>query len=195
MLEEIIEKCIREDRLAQKQLYERYYGKLMVVCRRYAANHDEAVDIFNSGFLKIFNNLRKFQAAKEHNFDAWARRIMVNTAIDYYRSEIKHQSVELEHGLYLEQKNNIIENLSADEILVLINKLPNAYRTAFNMFVLDGFTHQEISKTLGITEGTSKSNLAKARGKLIEMIQGLNQEKKTINHTDSMEHSKKVNQI
>lgn len=158
-----------------------FYGKLMVVCRRYTPNKEEATEILNMGFLKIFNNLEKFKAAKEQNFDGWAHRIMVNTAIDFYRSEVKHNSVEIEHGLYLEQKNNIIENISANEIIELINQLPVSYRTAFNMYVMDGFTHQEISKELGISEGTSKSNLSKARVKLMEIIQRLNEEKKTDN--------------
>lgn len=181
---EIIEKCIAEDRLAQKQLYEKFYGKLMVVCRRYTANKDEATEILNMGYLKIFNNLKKFQASSDKNFEGWAYRIMVNTAIDYYRSEVKHDSVDIEHGMYLEQKNNIIENLSANEILELVSKLPTSYRTVFNLFVMEGFTHNEISKELGINEGTSKSNLSKARGKLIDMIQELNGEKKTNHPTE-----------
>lgn len=166
----IILECIAQKRIAQKRLYEMYYGKLMVVCRRYSKNRDEALEILNNGFLKIFNNLEKFQKSQDQNFDAWAAKIMVNTAIDFYRAELRHQSEEVNTSLYVEDSQNILDDIAVQEIMEMISLLPTSYRTCFNLFVIDGYSHKEIAELLQIQEGTSKSNLAKARAKLQIML-------------------------
>lgn len=147
-----------------------HYGKLMVICRRYAKNRDEALEILNNGFLKIFNHLENFQKSANHNFEGWAAKIMVNTAIDFYRAELRHQSDEVNASLYIEDSQNVLDDISVQEILELISQLPTSYRTCFNLYVIDGYSHREIAEMLRIQEGTSKSNLAKARAKLQMML-------------------------
>lgn len=166
---EIVEGCLKADRRYQKLLYERYYGAMMTVCMRYVSNREEARDILHEGFMKVFNNLTKFE--QQTNLGAWIRRIMVNTAIDVYRKNAKQpESVEINTALHEADYSDAVSDMSADEILALVQQLSPAYRTVFNLYVLDGYAHKEIGDMLGISEGTSKSNLAKARVKLQKMI-------------------------
>ena len=166
---EIVEGCLKADRRYQKLLYERYYGAMMTVCMRYVSNREEARDILHEGFMKVFTHLTKFE--KQTNLGAWIRRIMVNTAIDVYRKNAKQpESVEINTALHESDYSDAVSDMSADEILSLVQKLSPAYRTVFNLYVLDGYAHREIGEMLGISEGTSKSNLAKARVKLQKMI-------------------------
>lgn len=167
--EELIEGCIRNERLAQKRLYERCYGKMMGVCMRYASDKEQATEILNCGFLKIFTTIGKF-GKKGANIEGWMYRIMVNTAIDYLRSEMRHQHEDIEKSVYAEDAANVISAMSAEQILEMVNRLSPAYRAVFNLYVIEGFNHAEIGEKLGISEGTSKSNLAKARARLQEMI-------------------------
>ncbi len=167
--DDLIAGCIRADRLAQKQLYERYYGKMMVVCMRFARDEDEAVGMLNEGFLKVFDKLEQFRP--ESSLESWIRRIMINNAIDHYRKTKKHSHViDIDHASGSFNDEDILPNMTADEIILLIQKLPISYRTVFNLFVLEGLSHKEIGEKLQITEGSSKSNLAKARKKLQVLI-------------------------
>ena len=171
--EELIKGCIKNERLAQKRLYERYYGKMMGVCMRYASHREQATEMLNLGFLKVFNSIPKY-AEKGSNLEAWMYRIMVNTAIDYLRAEIRHQHADIEKSVYVEDTADVLANLAAEQIMAMINELTPAYRAVFNLYVIEGYNHAEIGKLLGINEGTSKSNLAKARAKLQEKIIQLN---------------------
>ncbi|MFN0202775.1 MAG: RNA polymerase sigma factor [Bacteroidia bacterium] len=168
--EEIIAGCLKEDRTYQKLLYERYYGNMMTVCMRYSNDREEARDVLHEGFMKVFTNLSKFKQGT--NLGAWIRRIMVNTSIDAYRRKAKiPDTTEVDNALHeSDAYPDAVSSLSADEILALVQKLSSAYRTVFNMYVIDGYSHREIGEALGISEGTSKSNLAKARAKLQKMI-------------------------
>jgi len=169
--QQLLEGCIRQDRKCQKRLYEQYYGRMMAVCMRYTNNYEEARDILHEGFMKVFSNIARYQPS--HSLNSWIRRIMVNTAIDHYRKNKKHHNqVDLEHAAHKHDNTtyNVLENLSAKEILKLVQALSPAYRTVFNLYVIEGFNHREIAGKLGISEGTSKSNLAKARAKLRKMI-------------------------
>lgn len=170
--EEILEGCIRGERIYQKRLYELYYGKMMSVCLRYAGNRDQAQDLLNEGFMKVFTNIHKYKP--KHSLESWIRRIMINNAIDNYRKNKKHRNQQdIDHVYDYSENETVTSQLSAEEILKLVQKLPPAYRTAFNLYAIEGFTHREISEKLGISEGTSKSNLSKARGKLKQMIMDL----------------------
>jgi len=167
--EDLIDGCIRGDRQCQNKLYELFHGKMLSVCMRYAKDREEARDVFHEGFVKVFRNLHKFEP--KSSLESWIRRIMINTAIDQYRKTKKRRvEVDIEYASTKKFNNNIIEQLSAEEILKLVQKLSPGYRAVFNLYVIDGFTHKEIGQKLSISEGTSKSNLAKARAKLKIMI-------------------------
>lgn len=167
--EELVKGCVDNDRLAQKRLYERYYGKMMGVCMRYANGRDQAGEIVNMGFFKVFKTIETF-AKKGGNLEAWIYRIMVNTAIDYLRAELRHQHGDIEKTVYVEDTSDVIADLAAGQILEMVHRLTPAYRAVFNLYVIEGYNHMEVGEILGISEGTSKSNLAKARAKLQEMI-------------------------
>jgi RNA polymerase sigma-70 factor (ECF subfamily) len=166
---ELIQGCVDNDRLAQKRLYERYYGKMMVVCMRYASGKDQATEMLNTGFFKVFKTIESF-AQKGGNLEAWIYRIMVNTSIDFLRSEIRHRHDDIEKTVYAEDTTDVVAQLNAEQIIEMVHSLTPAYRTVFNLYVIEGYNHAEIGEMLGISEGTSKSNLAKARARLQEMI-------------------------
>lgn len=169
-LESIIKACLERNQNAQSLLYKQFFGYSKSICLRYSSNQEEAKEILNEGFLKVFNNLDKY--LPELSFKAWLRTIMVNTAINYYRDNKKYNqeiSVDgIEDPIYDE---DIINKISADEILVLVQKLPPSYRTVFVMHVVDGYNHREIGEILEINEGTSRSNFMKARIKLQSLVQ------------------------
>ena len=166
---ELISGCVKQDRACQKQLYEQFYGKMMAVCVRYAKNRDEAKDILNEGFMKVFTNLRNF--ANTGSFEGWIRRIIVNTAIDHLRKN-RHEYL-IVNTVYADQagvtkveeveEDDIFRNIRQEDIIHAIQELSPAYRTVFNLFVMEEFTHKEIAEKLDISEGTSKSNLSKAK--------------------------------
>jgi RNA polymerase sigma factor (sigma-70 family) len=166
---ELIAACIKCDRIAQKRLYEQHFGKLMGVCMRYASCYDEATIMLNNGFFKIFTSLQKFDSTNG-NFEGWMYRIIVRTAIDHLRSEARFQFSEVDTTVYAEDNYNVVSEMEAEDIIKLVNQLSPAYRTVFNLYVVDGYTHAEIAGILGISDGTSKSNLAKAKAKLQSMI-------------------------
>lgn len=167
--EELIKGCIKNERLAQKRLYERFYGKMFGVCMRYSSHREQATEILNLAFFKVFKTLESF-AEKGGNLEAWIYRIVVNTAIDYLRGEMRHQHSDIEKTVYVEDTSDVISDMSAEDIMRLVNKLTPAYRAVFNLYVVEGYNHKEIGELLNISEGTSKSNLAKARAKLQDMI-------------------------
>ncbi len=141
----------------------------MSFCLRYSKNTDDAVEILNDGFLKVFNNLKTFDL--DRPFKPWFKRIVINTAINHLKKNEKYMNNERLDGV--EQPfamENILSKIGYDEVLLMIQKLSNAYRTVFNLYVIDGYKHEEIANMLGISVGTSKSNLSKAREKLQAMV-------------------------
>lgn len=167
--EQIVEGCLQGGRKYQKLLYERFYSNMMVVCMRYAKDREEARDVLHEGFMKVFTNLHKYRRGT--NLGAWIRRIMINTAIDHYRKVAKRPNlVEINQAIHELDMSDVVSDMSAEEILAMIQRLSPAYRTVFNLYVIEGYSHKEVGEMLGISEGTSKSNLAKARGKLQHMI-------------------------
>lgn len=170
-IDQLLAGCIRGERVYQKQLYELYYGKMMAVCMRYTNNREEARDILHEGFIKVYRNLSRYKPS--HSLESWIRRIMINTAIDHYRKNKKYRNqVDLDYAAHkIEVSNHTpINQLSAQEIMKLVQQLPPAYRTVFNLYVVEGYNHREIGNKLGISEGTSKSNLSKARAKLRKLV-------------------------
>jgi RNA polymerase sigma factor (sigma-70 family) len=175
---DLISACLRQERWAQKLLYENHYGSLMSVCLRYSSNEEDALDMLHEGFIKIFSHLEKYQL--ETSLNAWMRRIMVNNCIDHYRKMSRRRTEDIEHAYQLQTSDaDAISQYSETEILASVQKLPSAYRTIFNLYVIEGFSHKEISEKLHITESTSRSNLVKARTKLKIYLTGkqVNQEK------------------
>jgi len=165
---DIIEGCIKGERKYQQLVYQKLYGKMMGACLRYSANNEEAKDILQDGFLKVFTSIKSYQG--KGSFEGWVRKIIVNTALDYIRKNkqfINHTSSD-----FIEDKADETTDeseylqLSTKEIMQAVQQLPEAYRTVFNLFVVDGFSHQEIADQLGINIGTSKSNLSKEKAHL-----------------------------
>lgn len=167
--EDFIKACVRKERWAQKQLYETYYNKMIGVCLRYARDPDEAKDILHEGFIKVFRHIGKYQPGTSLN--AWIKRIMVNTCIDYYRKMSRRRTEEMEQASgHATKEPNAVDNCSEQDILKAVQSLSPAYRAVFNLYIIEGFSHREIGEKLGITESTSRSNLVKARLKLREML-------------------------
>jgi RNA polymerase sigma factor (sigma-70 family) len=157
----------RQERWAQQQLYQEYYGKMMGVCLRYASSRDEALDLLHEGFIKVFQNIGKYRTGS--SLPAWIRTIMVNTCIDFYRRTLRRRTQELDDVLYVTDDNpDILSHLTEREILAAVQELSPAYRAVFNLYVVEGYSHKEIADALQITESTCRSNLVKARLKLQE---------------------------
>lgn len=150
-------------------LYKAFYGFAMAICLRYATDRDEASDILNKGFYKVFTKIETYDVHKP--FKAWVGRIMTNTAIDHYRANLKMAYAEdLENAENIGEVSVADNNLNYNDLLAMVQELPQSYRTVFNLFAIDGYSHEEIAVMLNINVGTSKSNLFKARQKLKQMI-------------------------
>ncbi len=171
-----VEACGLNNRESQKILYGSFYGYAMAICDRYANTQEDAVEILNDGFLKIFREIHHYKPAYADvisSFKGWLRKIMVYTAIDHFRKNHKHQMVtQLENVVYHFPtiSEDAIEKLSYEEIIRAIQELSPGYRTVFNLFVIEGLSHDEIAEHLGISTGTSKSNLSKARRQLQKIL-------------------------
>jgi len=164
-----ISACVRREPWAQKLLYEEFYGPMMALCLRYANNNDDALDILHEGFIKVFRNISKYQP--DTSLPAWIRRIMVNTAIDFYRKSIRRRTDDLESAFDLSTDDaDAVSQCSEQQILEAIQQLSPVYRTVFNLYVIEGYSHKEVATLLSITESTSRSNLVKARMKLKDIL-------------------------
>ncbi|WP_241687964.1 RNA polymerase sigma factor [Ancylomarina salipaludis] len=159
-LEQIIKDSIKGKSKAQECLYLEYSPKMMGVCLRYAKSYDEAEDILHDGFIKIFHSLKSFRF--EGSFEGWMRRIIVNTALERFRSKTQLYTVE-EFDDIEEEDELDVKDAPLDVLLNMVQDLPERYRMVFSLYVLDGYPHNEIAEVMQITIGTSKSNLARAR--------------------------------
>lgn len=173
---ELIAGCLRQNRTCQEALYKRFYGKMLGVTMRYARDRDEARDMLQEGFIKVFTSISNFSG--KGSFEGWVRRIVVNTSIDHLRKN-KHEymivsSVHSRDGdlpdAVDEADGNELLQLSEEQLIACIQQLSPAYRAVFNLYVMENLPHKEISERLGISEGTSKSNLAKARYQLKKIL-------------------------
>lgn len=171
-LDEIIAGCRENNHRDQKSLYERYYGYCLKIVFRYIFRYDKAVDVVNDGFVKVFGKLHTFHYDQSSKIEmilmGWMRTIMINTAIDRLRKDNFLPEIGLiNEGVWIEDRSQTADqSLLYKDLINEVKKLPPTYRIVFNMYVIDGFTHQEIANQLKIAVGTSKSNLSKARGLL-----------------------------
>jgi RNA polymerase sigma factor (sigma-70 family) len=169
----LIQGCKNKDSESQRLLYQHYYSYALSICMRYSRNMAEAREVVNDGFMKVFAKIDQYQ--QDAPFKGWLRKIMINASIDQYRKELKHQhhaAIEVAANSFVQEE--AITHLSHEELIGLVQQLSPAYRTIFNLYVIDGYTHEEISKMIGISRGTSKSNLMKARENLRSMLFNLN---------------------
>jgi RNA polymerase sigma-70 factor (ECF subfamily) len=159
----LIKGCIEGDRAFQSKLYDLYATKMMGVCMRYSRSREEAEEILHEGFLRVFTYIKKFKGTG--SFEGWIRKIMVNAALFRYRNKSSLPPViEIDTVLHdIPSNPNVFSNLGSKELLLLVQSLPAACRMVFNLYVFEGYKHREIAEALGITEGTSKSNLFDAR--------------------------------
>jgi RNA polymerase sigma factor (sigma-70 family) len=167
---EIIAGCQQQKASAQEKLYQLYSRRMMAVCLRYTRSRAEAEDIFHEAFVKVFRHIDTYQGG---SFEGWMRRIFVNMAINAYHKNRKYQD-HVDYSAIEERspaEDDIISQISGQELLALINQLPEGYRLVFNLYVIEGFGHREIAEMLNIAEGTSKSQLAKAKNYLKNILQ------------------------
>jgi RNA polymerase sigma factor (sigma-70 family) len=172
-IDELIDGCLQSNRRSQEVLYRQFYGYAMGVCLRYSKNKDEAREILNDGFFKVFTKLESFD--RQRPFKTWLARIIINTAIDYYRHEVsKVVFVHEEAAAEFPVQESVISKLAYEELVKLVQTLTPAYRLVFSLYVMDGYSHDEIAEQLNITVGASKSNLSRAREKLRELLSKIN---------------------
>lgn len=166
---DMIEGCINGKRSCQKQLYDRFASKMLGVCMRYAKDRAEAEDMLQEGFIKVFHNISRFK--DEGSFEGWVRRIMVFTAINFYKHRARKFQEDLDQSGYdAPFDDNVIEKISAKEIIALVQQLPEGYRLIFNLYAVEGYTHKEIADMLNIAVGTSKSQYARARSSMQQLL-------------------------
>ena len=169
--QELIAKCLKQDRLAQKRLYELYAPKFLGLCRRYVKTTENAEEVLIEGFCKAFQKMDSYSG--QGSFEGWLRRIMVNEALMFLRKQHRfqeHQDIEQMFDLS-DSAPSAEDELSAQEILALLDELPTGYRTVFNLYVLEEFKHREIADMLGISINTSKSQLILAKKRLQELLE------------------------
>jgi len=160
--ENIIKGCVSGKKDAQEALYKKYSRKMFGLCLRYTKDYSAAEDVLQDGFIKVLTNISSYK--EKGSFEGWIRRIMINTALERYRKQFQMYSIgdnEEVKGKF--EYSNIIEEISAKDLLKLVQELPPAYKIVFNMYAIDGYSHKEIAKELSISIGTSKSNLSRAR--------------------------------
>lgn len=167
---DLIKGCIAGDRRMQEELYRRFSPKMYAVCLRYANNADDAQDLLQEGFIKVYRNLHRFRA--EGSFEGWIRRVFVNTSIEHFRKKSTRLSMvtDKEENTIEDADITAIHKLAEKDIINIIQELSPGYRTVFNLYVVEGYSHKEIGELLGISEGTSKSQLARAKGVLQKKI-------------------------
>ncbi len=170
--EELIQRCLRGEGVFQKRLYDKYARKMFAVCLRYSKDHDQAKDWLQEGFIKLFTHLHTFRGTGA--FEGWMRRIFVNLALEDIRKNMRGiTTTDLDSADQVPYTDHGFQKLSVDELMGLVQKLPDGYRTVFNLFGIEGYSHKEIAEMLGISENTSKTQLLKARLQLQRMLKEL----------------------
>lgn len=173
--DQLINGCRKGERLAQKELYDKFSRKMMGVCLRYTTDRETARDLLQDGFIKIFTNIESFSGVG--SFEGWMRRIFVNCALESLRkTDILRDAADLDNSAELiEPDASVTDHLSAQELMAVIQKLPPGFRTVFNLFAIEGYSHKEIGEMLNITESTSRSQYTRARQLLQRTIKDLYQ--------------------
>lgn len=179
-LNNIIKGCQKRDLNAQKELYEIFKGSMFGICMRYAGDYDDAQDILQDGFLKVYEKVHQFQF--KGSFYGWIRKIMINTALERFRT--KYQMINIDDNIKeveMKERSDISTELTVKELLKIVQELSPRYRMVFNLYAIEGYSHKEISRMLNISEGTSKSNLSRARVILQQKIKNYNRTSIQIN--------------
>lgn len=171
---DLIERSLKGDRVSQRDLFNMYSAKMLAVCNRYARHSAEAEDMFQEGFIKVFTNLSKYTG--EGSFEGWVRRIMINTSLkSIAKLSFKNENIGLED--YHEKDNKlspeVFSKLSVDDLMTLVNDLPEGYKLVFNLYAIEGYSHKEIAEMLKVEVSTSRSQLVKARRMLQRKIEDL----------------------
>ncbi len=166
---DFIRACVLNEEWAQKKIYEEHYSIMYPVCLRYANDAEEALDILHEGFIKVFRHIGKYSVGT--SLKAWIKRIMVNTAIDYYRKKSRRRTSDLDDARGVEVGgSDAVSDMATQEILLALQELSPAYRQVFNLYIIEGYSHKEVADKLNISESTSRSNLVKARQKLKSIL-------------------------
>ena len=170
---QLINGCRKGDRLAQKELYERYSRRMMGVCLRYVSDRETARDLLQDGFVKVFTSMDSYSGLG--SFEGWMRKIFVNCALEYLRkSDVLREAVDLDNTVELvHPDSSAISDMSAVELMKLVQELPAGFRTVFNLFAIEGYSHKEISEMMNITESTSRSQFTRAKQLLQRRIHEL----------------------
>jgi len=175
--EDLVDGCKKRDPKIQRALYNTFYRKMYGVCLRYTDNADDALDILQEGFIKVYEKIESFQS--RGSLEGWIRRIMVHQAIAHYRKKSRYFMVDIEEAWDLGTDETVFQKLGRDELLNLIQELPPGYRTIFNLYAIEGYTHKEIGKMMNISTGTSKSQFSRARGILQNKVETINNTSKS----------------
>lgn len=176
--QDLVSGCRRGEPRAQRSVYEQHAPQMLAVCLRYVHDRSEAEGVMVSGFLKVFDKIGQFSG--EGSFEGWIRRIMVNESLLYLRKNRKaHMMVDVEAAHREVHTEDVSHQLAAEDLMALVGKLPEGYRTVFNLYAIEGFSHKEIAEQLGISENTSKSQLSRARNLLQQHVAALMDVKKT----------------
>ena len=169
-IDKIIDGCIQDDRKAQEALYRSFYRAMMNLCLRYTKNEADAMEVLNSGFYKVYKNIRKYDKRKATLY-TWIRTIIINTCLDFIRAKSGQAKwKELDQAAQVDLPPDVFVKISAADILKLVRQLPPATQAVFNLYVMEGFNHREIAELLGTSEGTSKWHLSEARKLLQQLI-------------------------
>ena len=175
-LQQLLKECKRNSVTAQKYLFDRYANRFFLLCRRYLKTNEQAEEVLMNGFLKIFHSMNKFNYTTDAATISWMKRIMVNECLQELRKKNSFLLVAEELAEDISTSDDILANMAATEIYQLIMQLPTGYRTVFNLAVIEQMSHKEIAAVLRISEGTSKSQLSKARQMLQQMLEQQNTE-------------------
>lgn len=171
-LDKLIKNCINQDAQAQSQLYKQYASKLFSLCLKYSKNYVEAEDNLHDAFITVFSKIDQYN--NKGSFEGWLKRIAINTSLQRYREDVGVYDIVNEGNIEDVSVDFNDDNMNIDFLLRIIQELPDRYRLVFNLYVLDGYSHVEISELINISTGTSKSNLARARMILKEKIEDYN---------------------
>ena len=167
---QLLSGCLKGKPDYQRELFDRFSAKLFAICRRYAKNYDDAKDILQDAFIKIFNHLKDFR--QQGSLEGWMRKTVIHTALNHYRNfSFRNEKAGIENRTNtIETDPDVIANLNEQDIVNAISSLPDGYRVVFNLYVVEGYSHKEIADILGIDESTSRSQLHKARNSLKELL-------------------------
>lgn len=176
--QDLVSGCRRGEHKAQRSVYEQHAPQMLAVCLRYVHDRSEAEGVMVNGFLKVFDKIGQYSG--EGSFEGWIRRIMVNESLLYLRqNKHAHMMVEVEAASREVYTDDALQQLAAEELMALVHKLPEGYRTVFNLYAIEGYSHKEIAEQLDIAENTSKSQLSRARSQLQQLVAATMDLKKT----------------